>query len=248
MNRFFTHKYNIQDDIAAIVGEDVKHIKNVLRLDEGDYIIVCDCEGSDYKVKITKVENDKVVGIVEESYKSKGEPPIDIILYQGIPKSNKMELIIQKAVELGVAEIQPVIMDRTVVKIKDKNKENKKLDRWNKIALEASKQSHRGKIPKVNNVITFDEMTRDLKGSNNILVPYEGEKDFNLKTVLSNYSEKTIRIVIGPEGGFDEGEIKILKNINADIVTLGPRILRTETAGFTTIAIVMYELGDLGVI
>lgn len=248
MNRFFTHKDNIQDDIATIIGDDVRHIKNVLRLDEGNHIIVCDCEGNDYKVKITEIAGDKVIGTVEESYASKGEPPVDIILYQGIPKSNKMELIIQKTVELGVVEIQPVIMERTVVKIKDRSKESKKLVRWNKIALEAAKQSHRGIIPKVNSIITFDEMIKDLKGKNNILVPYESEENYKIRTALSNYSGKKIRIIIGPEGGFDEEEIAILKSLDADIVTLGPRILRTETAGFTTVAIVMYELGDLGVI
>ena len=157
-----------------------------------------------------------------------------------------MDLIIQKATELGVKEIIPVITNRTIVKINDKNKENKKIDRWQKIALEASKQCRRGVVPKISEIITFDEMLLRLNAEENIIVPYENEKSITMKNILKNVSGNSINIIIGPEGGFEDLEIEKLSEIKSSIVTLGPRILRTETAGFTAISIAMYELGDLG--
>lgn len=248
MHRFFVNKKNIDKEQIFITGEDVKHIKNVLRFNKGDKIVVCDGEKRDYIVEITLMDKNKVVGRIIEEKKSSGEFPIEIILYQGIPKSNKMDLIIQKAVELGVHRIVPVITERTVVKIKEKNKELKKIDRWNRISLESAKQCRRGIIPIVDNIKTFSEMMQNLTNETFILVPYESEKKMGLKDVFKKYKSERVNIVIGPEGGFEEEEINNLKSIGANIITLGPRILRTETAGFTTIAITMYELGDLGVV
>lgn len=248
MHRFFVDKDNITESNIEIIGEDVKHIKNVLRLDIDSVISICDKEENDYIVKIKEINKHNILCEIIEKYKSKGEPPIEINLYQGIPKSSKMDIIVQKATEIGVRKIIPVITDRTVVKIQDRKKEDKKIDRWQRIAEEAAKQSKRGLIPEVTNILTLKEVVNILTNEDFVLVPYENENQVSLKDVINSYKGKKINILIGPEGGFEESEINELKNINAHIVTLGPRILRTETAGLTTSAIVLYELGDLGVI
>jgi 16S rRNA (uracil1498-N3)-methyltransferase len=248
MHRFFVDKNNIKLSSIDIIGEDVKHIKSVLRLNVGDVVVVCDNDRTDYTAKIISIDKNIVQCEILSKEASKSEPPIDIILYQGLPKASKMDLIIQKATELGVKKIVPVITERTVVKIQDRKKENNKLERWNRIAEEAAKQSKRGIIPQVNNILDFDEMIAILKEKQAVIVPYENEENTGIKDVLKNCSCKEIHILIGPEGGFEETEIQSLINIKCNIVTLGPRILRTETAGLVTSAVVLYELGDLGVV
>lgn len=248
MHRFFVDKENIGNQSITIIGEDVRHIKNVLRLNEEDIITICDKQKTDYITKIVKFNKDEIVCEILGSKTSNSEPPVDVILYQGIPKSTKMDLIIQKSTELGVVKIIPVITERTVVKIQDRKKEEKKLERWQKISEESAKQSKRGIIPEICQILTFDEMLKTLKDNSLTIVPYENEEKVGIKEILKDKGNKKINIIIGPEGGFEEGEIESLKNIGSKIVSLGPRILRTETAGFTASAIVLYELGDLGVI
>lgn len=248
MHRFFVDKQNIEDHKVTIIGEDVKHIKSVLRLNEGDIISICDKQKTDYIAKITMFYKEKIVCDIIDTKTSSTEPPVDVILYQGIPKSAKMDLIIQKSTEIGVVKIIPVITDRTVVKIQERKKEEKKLERWNRIAEESAKQSKRGIIPEVCQILTFDEMLEALNNNGLIIVPYENEKNVGIKEILKSNDNKRINVIIGPEGGFEDREIKSLINIGANIVSLGPRILRTETAGFIASAMVLYELGDLGVI
>jgi len=248
MNRFFVDKNNIMEDTILINGEDVNHIKNVLRLKVEDEINICDGDSNEYRVTINNIEKNIVECKILERKISNTEPPLKIKLYQGLPKSTKMDLIIQKATEIGVSQIIPIITDRTVVKIEDRKKESKKLERWNRIAEEAAKQSRRGVIPQVKEVLSFKELLKVLHHDDAVLVPYENEKKQGLKKVLSNIKSKNISIIIGPEGGFSEWEINELEKINSIVVSLGPRILRTETAGFTAMTIILYELGDLGVI
>jgi len=248
MNRFFIDKDNIRENIAIVEGEDVKHIKNVLRLNIGDKIELCDGSNNDYLAELSNVSTSHIECTILDMQDSKGEPPIEIILYQGLPKSAKMDLIIQKAVELGVNSIVPIITDRSIVKIKEETKAQKKVDRWQKIAVGAAKQSKRGIIPQIKSIISFDQMLKVIQEGEFVIVPYENENEVGLKKTLKTYKSGKIHVIIGPEGGFEEIEIDKLKEINAHIVTLGPRILRTETAGFTAIAITMYELGDVGVI
>ncbi|MTI66612.1 MAG: 16S rRNA (uracil(1498)-N(3))-methyltransferase [Firmicutes bacterium] len=247
MHRFFINKENIKGDLLVVEGEDVKHIKNVLRLNIDDKINVCDGEGSDYLVKISEISKKDIRCNIIKKYDTV-KTPLEIVLYQGMPKSSKMDLIIQKTTELGVSKIIPVMTKRTVVKINNKKKEKKKITRWEKIATEAAKQSKRGFIPKVEGIINFKDMINILSKEEDILVPYENENNIGIKRVLKNIEGNKINIIIGPEGGFEEEEIEKLQEINSNIITLGPRILRTETAGFATLAVVMYELGDLGVI
>ncbi|MGL5244575.1 MAG: RsmE family RNA methyltransferase, partial [Sarcina sp.] len=174
------------------------------------------------------------------------ESNIHITLFQGLPKAAKMDLIVQKCVELGVNEIIPTITDRVDIKLKG---EFKKLDRLNKISLEACKQSKRSEIPKVLEPIEFKNALEIMKDMDLIVIPYENATGYGVKSMIKaidTSSIKNIGIMVGPEGGFEESEIEDLKHIGAHIVTLGPRILRTETAGFTCIALLQYELGDVG--
>ena len=247
MNRFFVDKEQILDDRIKILGNDVKHIKDVLRLGMGDKVEIV-CDGKIYTCKILDLKSNMINTIILDNYKGKNEPPIHIALYQSIAKGNKMDFIIQKATEIGVEKIYPVITERTIVKIKNPKKEEGKVERWNSIAEEAAKQSKRDILPVVKNIISFNEMMDILKNETNIIVPYEMEDSYGLKEALNNVGTGEINIIIGPEGGFEEEEINKLRSIKGQVVTLGPRILRTETAGLVVSSIVLYELGDLGVI
>lgn len=248
MHRFFVDTRNINENTIEIDREDVKHIVNVLRLEAGEEIEVCDKLGTDYKCKIVEANKESVICKIIESYRSRGESEIEITLFQGLPKSTKMDLIVQKSTELGVKRIVPLVTSRSIVKINDRKKEDKKIERWTKIAEEAAKQSKRGIIPEISPIMAFAEMLEHLREEAMVIVPYESEENIGIKSVIKDCKYKKINIIIGPEGGFAEGEIESLKDMNSHIVTLGPRILRTETAGFTTISVVLYELGDLGVI
>jgi 16S rRNA (uracil1498-N3)-methyltransferase len=246
MNRFFVDRKQIHEDTIEIVGKDVKHIKDVLRLRIKDNLEIAS-EGRCYLCEIVLIESKRVVVKILDVWEGENEPPIHINLFQGIAKGDKMDLIIQKCTEVGAKEIFPVFTNRTVVKIKDRDKENKKIDRWNLIAEEAAKQSKRDIIPVVRNAIDFEDMVEILKDEEHIIVPYEMESSKGIKEVLKGITGKRINVVIGPEGGFEEYEIDMLRAIGAQVVTLGPRILRTETAGIVTVAMILYELGDLGV-
>ncbi|WP_130806615.1 16S rRNA (uracil(1498)-N(3))-methyltransferase [Senegalia massiliensis] len=250
MNRFFVSKDMIDGNSIIIQDkDDIKHIKNVLRLKENDKIEISDGNDSEYIVKIDNITNEYIKTTIVEKNNIKRESDINITLYQGFPKSSKMDIIIQKVTELGVKKIVPIITDRTVVKINNKKKEEKKLERFKKIVVEASKQSKRGIIPEVSEVINLNQVIENMKITNDFLiVPYESENEIGIKDVLSKKKEKDISIIIGPEGGFSKEEINKLQNIGANIVSLGPRILRTETAGIALISMIMYELGDVGVI
>lgn len=250
MHKFFVKKENITDNLAVIEGDDVKHIYKVLRLNIGDKISINDLEGTEYLGEITDINKKQVLVKLLEKLPINNESPINIYLYQGLPKSNKMDLIVQKGTELGVKEITPVLTERVVVK--GELSEFKKVDRWNRISLEACKQCKRTLIPKINSPIEFDELIKDIQSMDLIIVPYENEEGFGIKNVMSSLKDevknevKNVAVVVGSEGGFEQFEIDKLKALGAYIVTLGPRILRTETAGFVCVSLLMYELGDIG--
>jgi len=247
MHKFFVPKNSIDGNNAVIEGEDVKHIYKVLRLQVGDKVSVNNSEGKEYVGEIIFIDKNAVnINLLEESAIN-NESPIEVYLYQGMPKSTKMDLIVQKNTELGVKAITPIITERVVVKTE--LKEFKKVERWNRIALEACKQCKRSLIPKINVPIEFDNLLEELKKMDLVVVPYENQEGYGIKKLVKNIEkDKTnkVAIVIGPEGGFEDGEILKLREIGSEIVTLGPRILRTETAGFTCLSLIMYELGDLG--
>lgn len=246
MHRFFVDRSQISGEVVTISGEDLKHIKNVLRLKAGEEVSICDGKENDYVAVIESIDSQEVLLSIVDSFKSKGEAPIKLKLYQGLPKGDKMELIVQKCTELGVSEIVPMATKRAVVKLSDEKKISKKLERWQKIAEEAAKQSKRGRIPLVDRLVTLKEAVAELGEDELALMLYESEIENSLKKALREYDGKAVSVFVGPEGGFEESEAEMLESAGAKVVSLGNRILRTETAGLAVAAVIMYELGDLG--
>lgn len=239
MPKFFTKPDYINDKELKIVGEDVSHISKVLRMTSGQSIIVCDGEGNDYDAIITSVSKTEIVAEIIGKYVCDAEPCVDVILYQALPKQGKMEYIIQKNTELGIKRIVPVYTKRCVVKPSDKT------ERWSKVAESAAKQCGRGIIPEVLPTISFDEAIKQMKECDLALMPYECEEDTSLKSVLKSAEYKTVSILIGPEGGFDLKEVEVARDAGIRTVTLGKRILRTETAASAVLPVIMYENDEL---
>lgn len=246
MPKFFVEPEKVQDGKIIIDTEDVNHIMRVLRMKKGDSLTVCDSCGMDYTAVISDTSDKSVICDIVSSCKSDTEPGVYVKLYQGIPKGSKMEYIIQKTVELGVSEIVPVKMSRCVVRFDNAKDEKKKTERWQKIAESAAKQSGRGIIPKVSLPVTFPEAVADMKKSEISFAPYECEAENSIRCIIEqNSSVKSVGFIIGPEGGFDLAEVQKLLDENIKTVTLGKRILRTETAGEAVIAMLMYGLGEI---
>lgn len=245
MSKFFVKENQINNDKIHILGEDVNHIANVLRMKKEDEVQICNQEtGENYITKIISFSKDEIKCEIVKKIIETVESNVDITLFQGIPKFDKMELIIQKNTEVGVKKIVPVLMERTVVKLDEKTA-NKKIERWQKIAEVAAKQSMRDIIPEIENIIKLQDITK--QDYDEVLVAYENEEKNMLKQELKKLQGKDrykIAIVIGPEGGISEKEIEILKNMGASFVSLGKRILRTETAGIVMSGNIMYELED----
>lgn len=254
MSRFFvkTDPVDLRNGKIIITGEDVNHIANVLRASAGDEIVLCDGSGTDYDVVIEHISKQTIETSIKASKPSITEPPVSITLFQGIPKADKMDYVIQKCVELGVKRIVPVMTARSVVRFGSSRDAASKTARWNRIALEAAKQCDRGIIPAVDEPVSFDTALKLAGGSGLKLFPYEEERNVSLRSILKKYTGaedaetiKSAAVLIGPEGGFEQTEAKKAAEAGFISVTLGPRILRTETAGLATSAIIMYELGGM---
>ncbi len=242
MSKFFIPRENVAEKTLYICGEDVAHITRVLRYGIGDKLLCCDGMGYDYAAKITEIEKDRVVCEIMDKSKTNTEADLRVTLIQGVPKSAKMDYIIQKTTELGIAEIYPCALSRCVAKVNDA----KKIDRWQKIAREAAKQSGRGVIPKVHELVTLDAAIEILKNADVAFVPYECEEEHYLKPLLKSFENvKNAAFLIGPEGGFDKQEIDKICSFGIPIISLGKRILRTETAGEAVLSMLMYEIGDI---
>lgn len=248
MYNFFVDKSNRQNDCYFITGADFNHIKNVLRMNVGDSFLVSE-EGVSNLCEIEAFENNIVIAkIIEENYNDTSLP-IKIYLFQGLPKGDKMELIIQKCVELGVERIIPVEMNRCVVKLDDKKKKSK-VARWQGISESAAKQSKRNSIPEISDVLTYKQALEKTKGLDLLLVPYESKNGMaDTKNALAEIkSGMNVGILIGPEGGFEESEVQSAFEIGGKVISLGKRILRTETAAITSVAMCMLHsemyLGD----
>lgn len=247
MNRFYVDRRDITGSKATIRGEDVKHITKVLRLGIGDTITVCDGNSTEFDGKIEKVTKETVVVRLCGARETGTEPPVKVTLFQSIPKGSKMDLLIQKGTELGIASFVPVFTSRTVVKLKSDKDEAKKVRRWQRIAEEAAKQSRRGRVPEVLRPVVFSEALRRMEEFDLAVMPVVAERDLTLSSIPCRRGEVgTIAILIGPEGGFDEREFLEAKSRGIYTVKLGPRILRTETAGLVLTSIIMYRFGDLG--
>lgn len=245
MYRFFAAPELCHGETIAITGEDYNHIKNVLRLRCGEQITVSNGSDREYICEIIEYTDSEVIAKIQDVLGSNAELSAEITLYQGYPKGDKLELIIQKAVELGAVRIVPVMTKRSIVKL-DEKKAAKKVERFNAIALSAAKQSKRGIVPVVDRVMTYREALEDAKKCEMNLIPYEDAKGIaHSKEVLKGVKgKKSLGIFIGPEGGFDAEEIAAAEAIGAECITLGHRILRTETAGMTVLSIIMYELEE----
>lgn len=241
MPRFFAQSENIKDNKITITGEDAGHISRVLRSKTGERLTVCDGGGFDYEAEITDISDKTVVLEIKDKKPTESEPRVRITLYQGLPKGDKMELIIQKCVELGIWKIVPVNTERCIVKL-DKIKEKKKIERWQKISESAAKQSGRGIIPEIGCTESFTEALKEVVRDGMAVIPYEMERERGLKQFLDGFEGERLGIFIGPEGGFSTEEIEKAKECGVIPVTLGKRILRTETAGMTAVANTLFYL------
>lgn len=246
MPRFFISPGNITTNIATITGDDAHHIGKVLRMRVGDEIVLCDGQGTDYTANISEIAKSYVTAGITGSCPNTTEPPIEVWLFQALPKASKMEYIIQKCTELGVSHIVPCIMSHCVVKLEDESSMLKKTERWQSVAYEAAKQSGRGSIPHIHMPMTLDDTIFKLKELDLGCTLYEKETQICLKSVFASVrSPKTVGFLIGPEGGISGEEAISITSSGIPTVTLGPRILRTETAGEAVIAMAMYEIGDI---
>ena len=247
MPKFFVQNNQIINEKIEIKGQDVNHIKNVLRAKIGGEIYICNQDTSEnFLCDIQEFEKEKITCKIKEKLENNSESNIEITIFQGLPKSDKMELIIQKSVELGVYQITPIEMKRCVVNLQEKDKK-KKQERWQKISEVAAKQCMRDSIPKINGIISIKELENQIDQYDVVLVAYENERENTLKNELEkiknqNKERNKIAIVIGPEGGIEEKEVESLKDKGCKIITLGKRILRTETVALNMISIIMYEL------
>ncbi|MBQ8766870.1 MAG: 16S rRNA (uracil(1498)-N(3))-methyltransferase [Clostridia bacterium] len=239
MYNFFIKENQKQNDRYLISGADFNHIKNVLRMIVGDRFLVSE-NGVSNLCEIESFESDIVIAIIIEENYNDTTLPIKIHLFQGLPKADKMELIIQKTVELGVESIIPVEMSRCVVKVDDKKKKSKQ-QRWQTISESAAKQSKRNIIPEIEEIVTYKQAIEQAQEMDLFLVPYESKNGMeDTKNALSQLRPgMTVGILIGPEGGFDEKEVRLAFENGGKIISLGKRILRTETAAITSVSMCM---------
>ncbi len=244
MNRFFVDidGRDVGTDIN-ITGGDVNHIKNVLRLRIGEHVVVSDGRGRDYTCRIAQIGTDVVICNIEDINDNFAELPVEVTLFQGYPKSDKMDLIVQKMVELGVHRIVPVFTARTIVKL-DQKKAAKKTDRYRTIAESAAKQSGRGIIPEIAEPVSFAEALELAKELDMNIIPYEEAEGMEqARRIISGIrGHRSLGVFIGPEGGFAREEVEQAQAIGAECITLGHRILRTETAGLAVMSIIMFQL------
>jgi 16S rRNA (uracil1498-N3)-methyltransferase len=258
MHRFFVSPNQFADDKVVITGPAVHHIQNVLRLGPGDYIVVLDNSGWEREVEIVEVGREQVVGRVMSRTLATGEPRTKLSLYQGVLKGSHFELVLQKGTELGIVEFVPLISQRCVIASLDDV--NKKKGRWQRIIQEAAEQSRRGRLPNLQSAVLFSQACERSRQTGGLsLMPWEEEERVNLKLVFGKGEKKakgekalsfpsrpfSINLFIGPEGGFTLDEVILAQRYGIVSITLGPRILRAETAGLVAAAAILYELGDL---
>lgn len=244
MAKFFVDQQALKEDHILITGADVNHIKNVLRFNEGKEILINDRQGKDYQCIISKIDADVIYATIKEVLICEAEPSVKTFLFQSLIKGEKMEFVIQKSIEIGVTQIIPIFTERCVVKIESDKKIDNKLQRWRKIAESAAKQSKRGIIPEISAPLLFHEAIAFAgEHCEASCIPFENEESYHLKTFLKESLYESIGLFIGPEGGFTEEEISYAQEKKVLPVTLGKRILRSETAGLVVLANIMYEVG-----
>jgi len=250
IHRFYVPPKQIIDANVFIRGTDVWHINKVLRLSKGDHVIVFDGTGHEYRVVLGKRKPREILGTVVEQWEQHTESPLHLTLIQGLPKTNKMDLIVQKASEIGVNVIVPLQAERSELSKKQKNltgeKIFQKLERWSRIGIEAAKQSCRTAIPQITPLMNVEEfLTQPLSAELKLLL-WEEERENSLKAFLHRHSEpvQSAAVVVGPEGGLTTEEAEQFMSQGYQSVSLGKRILRTETAGLVVLGVLQYEYGD----
>ncbi|NLY19291.1 MAG: 16S rRNA (uracil(1498)-N(3))-methyltransferase [Clostridiaceae bacterium] len=255
MHRFLTTPESVKNGIVTFGKDDAKHMIKVLRHKRGDIVLAFDGSGRQYEVELVEAEKDRVCGKIIKSCRPDTEPKTKVILFQGIPKADKMEWIVQKTVELGIWKIVPVITQFSVVSINDRKSSNR-TERWNRISKEACKQSGRVVIPEVTPPVPFEEAlnywnkiaSEESGDSYPAVFCHEKERKNCLKELFKCYNIKcikTIGVFIGPEGGFSDKEVQLATDCHIKPVSLGKRILRTETASIAVLSAIMYETGEL---
>ncbi|UNC93238.1 16S rRNA (uracil(1498)-N(3))-methyltransferase [Candidatus Contubernalis alkaliaceticus] len=248
MNRFFidSEDINEEDGTAVIRGEPVKHISRVLRMRIKDPLIIADGQGNSYLCEINEIGREQVLASIKEKLIKRKETFLDLVLCQALTKGEKMDFIIQKSTELGVKKIIPFTAERSVVRI-SVDKARDRVNRWQKIAKGAAEQSHRDRIPEVGAITSLESILMENQDTGPVLFLWEQEEKRGLKEVLKeNPDIKKVLLLVGPEGGFTLQEAELALSQGAVSVSLGPRILRTETAAAAAVTMVLYELGDLG--
>ncbi len=252
MPRFYVLPENIRKDNIIITGREVHHILDVLQKKVGDELTLFDGKGNEYKSEISGIEKtgrERVITAkIVKTEKTLSEPGVKLTIYQSIPKGRKMDYIIQKCTELGVVRLVPVLSERTVVKLEGWKKESK-IRRWREISKNAAQQSGRGLVPEVGGITDFSEAIRNCRRDDSCkLILWESERSRHLKAFLGENckNKKSIAVFIGPEGGFSHEEVAEAEAGGFNSVTLGPRVLRTETAGLITAALIFYEKDELG--
>ena len=241
MPKFFVRQDSISDQRITIIGDDAFHISRALRMAKGEHITVCDMQCNEYDCVLAEFNPDSVVADIISSKRIDNEPPVKVYLFQALPKGDKLDTVIQKAVECGVYEITPFESERCVVKSKP-DAEERKTERRNRISLEAAKQCGRGYIPRVNPTVSFEEAVRKACECELCLFCYEAEEQASLKELLkSNRCAEAIAVFIGSEGGFSVAEAAYARDNGMKSVSLGKRILRTETAPSFVLSCISYE-------
>lgn len=243
LRRFFID--DLLTDDMVIGGNEAHHMQNVLRLSAGDQVIIVATDGQAGIANIVSLGQRQITLKLLERLTENQEAPVEIVLVQGLPKSDKMDYIVQKAVELGVSAIIPLAADESVVKY-DQNKQQARQARWQKIAVEAAKQCRRNRVPTVDTVQNLRQFLSSVGSDTQIIMLYEGQTPVGIKQALTAYKSRRYVLIIGPEGGFSADEVALAQEKGAQLVTMGPRILRTETAAVAAVTVVMYHHGDLG--
>ncbi len=242
MQRYFVEPHLLSEQDVTIVGEDVHHIVNVMRSSIGDEILVSDGQGRVARVRLSSFEGKQVQAEVVEFIRQDSELPVRVTIGQGLPKGEKMEWILQKGTELGAFAFFPFSSERTIVKL-DAKKEAKKLERWRRIVKEAAEQSHRAVLPEILPPVTFKQAVASAGSYTRCVVAYEKEGGRTLHQVLEELAEgDSLLVLVGPEGGFSPDEIAMAQANGIHPVSLGPRILRTETASQYVLAAVSYQM------
>ncbi|WP_379135132.1 RsmE family RNA methyltransferase [Paenibacillus sp. sgz500958] len=252
MQRYFVAPEQFSGDTVRIDGEDARHIAKVMRGKEGDKLIVSDGVAREALVEIARIEIGEITATVLEPLEMTHEATVKVTVAQSLPKGDKMETVIQKCTEIGAVAFVPFLSERTIVQY-DERKESKRLERWRKISKEAAEQAHRNRVPAVHSPLSWKKLLQSFKDYGAVYFCYEKEEGLQLRSAvapwtaaLTTESEHSVLVVVGPEGGFSEGECREAEEAGAVSVGLGRRILRCETAGMVAAACILYESGEMG--